>query len=89
MIGLRLVASMPDAFAGVIVSNTGISDGSRGVGEGFKKWCDYSQRVPVFDIPFIVSSAVLKKLTEEELAAYDAPFPDDSYKVTMHITHHT
>jgi haloalkane dehalogenase len=34
----------------------------------------------VFDIGFLLNAATITDLTPDEVAAYDAPFPDDSYK---------
>ena len=43
-------------------------------------WQKFSQETPVFDIGFLINSASTTALTEAEIAAYDAPFPDDDYK---------
>ncbi|THD59920.1 haloalkane dehalogenase [Phenylobacterium sp.] len=79
LIGLRLVAAFPEMFAGVIVGNTGLPTGS-GMTEGFKAWRDFSQSVPQFPVGFIVNGGVTRDLSPTEVAAYDAPFPDESYK---------
>jgi haloalkane dehalogenase len=79
LIGLRLVAASPDLFAGVVAGNTGLPVGT-GLTEGFKAWLDFSQSVPVMPIGFIVNGGTGRNLTEAEVAAYDAPFPDESYK---------
>jgi haloalkane dehalogenase len=79
LIGLRLVAAFPDRFAAVAVANTGLPIGT-GWTEGFKAWMDFSQKVPQMPIGGIVSGGTRRKLTAEEVAAYDAPFPDESYK---------
>jgi haloalkane dehalogenase len=79
LIGLRLVAAFPDAFAGVVVANTGLPVGT-GWTEGFKAWLDFSQSVPQMPIGAIVNGGAARQLSAEEIAAYDAPFPDESYK---------
>src|SRR5271166_5785645 len=79
LIGLRLVAAFPDRFAAVVVSNTGLPT-SQPLGEGFRAWLDFSQRVPELPIGVIVKGACLKGLTDAERTAYDAPFPDESFK---------
>ena len=43
-------------------------------------WQKFSQTTEVFDIGFLLNSATLTDLSAGEVAAYDAPFPDDSYK---------
>jgi len=79
LIGLRLVAAFPEKFAGVVVANTGLPVGA-GWTEGFKAWLDFSQAVPQMPIGVIVNGGTARDLTPAEIAAYDAPFPDESYK---------
>ena len=79
LIGLRLVAAFPEQFAGVVVANTGLPAGT-GLSEGFKAWLEFSQSVPQMPIGFIVNGGSARNLTEAEVAAYDAPFPDERYK---------
>jgi haloalkane dehalogenase len=79
LIGLRLVAAFPDRFARLVVSNTGLPVGT-GSSEGFDAWLAFSQNVPQFPVGFIVNGGTTRDLTAAEIAAYDAPFPDESYK---------
>jgi haloalkane dehalogenase len=79
LIGLRLVAAFPERFAGVVAGNTFLPVGS-GMTDGFKAWLDFSQRVPELPVGFIVNGGSGRNLTDAEVAAYDAPFPDESYK---------
>jgi haloalkane dehalogenase len=79
LIGLRLVAAYPERFAGVVVANTGLPVGA-GWTEGFKAWLDFSQAVPQMPIGVIVNGGTARDLTPAEVAAYDAPFPDESFK---------
>jgi haloalkane dehalogenase len=79
LIGLRLVAAFPDRFARLVVSNTGLPVGT-GSSEGFDAWLAFSQNVPQFPVGFIVNGGATRDLTAAEIAAYDAPFPDERYK---------
>jgi haloalkane dehalogenase len=79
LIGLRLVAAFPDRFARLVIANTGLPIGT-GWSEGFDAWLAFSQRVPEFPVGFIVNGGTTRELTPAEVAAYDAPFPDESYK---------
>lgn len=79
LIGLRLVAAFPDRFARVVVSNTGLPVGA-GATDGFRAWLDFSQNVPVFPVGMIVNGGCHRDLSPAEIAAYDAPFPDEAYK---------
>jgi haloalkane dehalogenase len=79
LIGLRLVAAFPDRFARLVIANTGLPIGT-GWSEGFDAWLKFSQSVPEFPVGFIVNGGTTRDLTPAEVAAYDAPFPDESYK---------
>jgi haloalkane dehalogenase len=79
LIGLRLVAAFPDRFAGVVVANTGLPTGT-GMTEGFKAWLELSQSIPQMPIGGLINMGSARTLTDAEVAAYDAPFPDESYK---------
>jgi haloalkane dehalogenase len=79
LIGLRLVAAFPERFARVIVANTGLPTGT-GMSDSFKAWLTMSQSIPVFPAGMIVNMGSLRDLSPEEVAAYDAPYPDETYK---------
>lgn len=78
LLGLTLPMDMKDRFKRLIVMNTGIAVGA-GSSEGFKAWRDYVANTPNLPIGAIMSRAT-PHLSEAEIAAYDAPFPDDEYK---------
>jgi haloalkane dehalogenase len=80
LIGLRLVGEHPDRFARVVAANTFLPTGDSDPGEAFFNWQRFSQEVEVFPTGFIVNTGCLSDLSEEVRAAYDAPFPDESYK---------
>ncbi len=80
LVGLRLVAENPERFARVIIGNTGLPTGEHPPSDAFMQWQKFSQTTPVFDIGFLLNSATVTELSEGEIAAYDAPFPDDTYK---------
>ncbi|WP_421737294.1 haloalkane dehalogenase [Caulobacter sp.] len=79
LIGLRLVAAFPERFAAVAVGNTGLPVGT-GMTEGFKAWLEFSQHTPIMPIGLIVNMGTGRDLSEAEIAAYDAPFPDETFK---------
>jgi len=79
LIGLRLVAAFPDRFARVVVANTGLPTGE-GFSAGFQRWLEFSQNTPTLPIGQIVAMGCRRSLSEAEKAAYDAPFPDESFK---------
>ena len=77
LIGLRLVARFPARFARVVVSNTVLPIGT-GASEAFKRWLEFSQATPTLRIGNIVKGGTVRGLSDGEIAAYDAPFADDS-----------
>lgn len=79
LIGLRLVAAFPDRFARVIVANTFLPVGE-GSTEGFDNWLEFSQSIPDFPVGALLNGGSERALSAAEMAAYDAPFPDESYK---------
>jgi haloalkane dehalogenase len=79
LIGLRLVAAYPERFAGLVIANTGLPVGG-GMTEGFKAWLEFSQNIPVMPIGVLLNGGSKRNLSDAEVAAYDAPFPDESYK---------
>lgn len=79
LIGLRLVAAFPEQFAGVVAGNTGLPTGN-GLSEGFEAWLNFSQSVPTLPIGFILNGGCMRDLTPQEMAAYEAPFPDETFK---------
>jgi len=79
LLGLRLVAAHPEKFKAVCAANTGLPTGT-GMSEGFKNWLLFSQTVPELPIGALINAGSARTLSDAEIAAYDAPFPDESYK---------
>jgi haloalkane dehalogenase len=80
LIGLRVLAAMPDRFARVVAANTFLPTGDAKPNEAFLRWQTFSQTAPALPIGNIVRGGCKTELSPEVIAAYDAPFPDDSYK---------
>jgi len=80
LIGLRLVVNNQDRFDNIVLSNTGLPTGDRPLGEAFESWKNYSQTVENFHIGGIVKGGTVTEMSQETIDAYNAPFPDDSYK---------
>ncbi len=81
IIGLCTVAEHGDRFARIIASNTGIPEGG-GVNKFMQAWLDHSQSAVELDISGLVRGMTSRTLTDEEAAAYDAPFPDGTYQAS-------
>lgn len=84
LVGLRLVSEMPERFAGVVLSNGGLPEGGDAP-RAFAIWRAFSKWSPFFPIGKIVSAGTKRGLSPHEVAAYDAPFPDSSFKAGARI----
>ena len=85
LLGLRLVAESvvsghPERFARVCAANTGLPDGTRRLPDAWWRFRDFVVRTDDLPIGFLVASGCAEPLAPEVQAAYDAPFPDASYK---------
>ncbi len=80
LIGLRLVGEHPERFARVVAANTFLPTGDRPPGDAFLAWQRFSQDAPEFQVGRIVNGGCLSELPSAVVAAYDAPFPDDTYQ---------
>ena len=85
LIGLRLVANNPDRFARVVAANTGLPTGDTPISDAFLKWRKFSLEVPDFDVAAIIAMGCQNPFSEKVAAAYNAPFPDDTYKAGARI----
>src|SRR5438046_5220087 len=79
LIGLRLVAEHPERFARVVAANTFLPTGNQAMPEVWLRFREVVRTAPVLSISRLVQSGCQKKLTKGVLAAYDAPFPDESF----------
>jgi haloalkane dehalogenase len=86
-IGLRVLSEVPDRFAAAMVTNTvlpnceppprGVAGWPGPIIEPWVKLCTEATDLPVSQI---VASTFIKPADPAALAAYDAPFPDATYK---------
>jgi len=80
LIGLRLVAAMPERFRRVVAANTFLPTGDRHPGDAFLAWQKFSQEVPEFPTGRIIDGGCTTDLSDAVIAGYDAPFPDETFK---------
>lgn len=80
LLGLRLVAEHSDLFARVLAANTMLPTGDHAASEAFLNWQTFSQEVEEFPVAGIIKGGTVTPLSPEVLAAYNAPFPDETYK---------
>ncbi len=85
LLGLRLITEMEDRFSMVVASNTILPTGDIPMPESFQKWKEFSQNSPKFDIGRVIQMGTLQELSDEVVAAYNAPFPSEEYKAGARI----
>ncbi|MEJ2868218.1 haloalkane dehalogenase [Actinomycetospora sp. OC33-EN08] len=80
LIGLRLVAEAPERFRAVVAANTGLPTGDVDMPEPWWRFRRAVERAEALDVGRLVASGCARGLAPTARAAYDAPFPDESYK---------
>jgi len=78
--GLTLPLAAPERYSRLLVMNTAIATGS--LTEGFRQWRAYSNSQPDLAVGRLIKRGK-PALSDAEGAAYDAPFPDASYKAAL------
>ncbi len=78
VLGLTLPMAAPHRYSRLIVMNTGLPGGEEAPA-GFAMWRAFNRSQPDLKVGELMKRAT-PTLTESEMAAYDAPFPDKSYK---------
>jgi haloalkane dehalogenase len=79
LIGLRLVAEHPDRFARVVAANTGLPTGDQPLPDVWLRFREVVRTAPRLQVSRLVQSGCQTALPGAVLAAYDAPFPDETF----------
>ncbi len=80
LIGLRLAAENEDRFHRIVLANGGLPTGDQNMPMAFRVWRAFARFSPWFPIGRLIQVGTVSELPPEVVAAYDAPFPDSSYK---------
>jgi len=80
LIGLRLAAEQPDRFERIVLANGGLPTGDQAMPKAFRRWRAFARFSPWFPTGRIVQWGTIRKLSQDERRAYDAPFPSSRYK---------
>ncbi len=80
LLGLRMVGEEPEKFAFVVASNTFLPEGGGKASPAFMAWREFAKSSPEFKIGNILQGATATELSDDVVAAYDAPFPDEPNK---------
>jgi haloalkane dehalogenase len=79
LLGLTLPLDSPRRYTRLIVMNTALPSGDASLPKGFLDWRAFSNSHPDMAIGKLMTRAC-PHLSQAEAAAYDAPYPDASYK---------
>ncbi len=79
VLGLTLPMERPERVRRLVVMNTALGTGDIPLPQGFLEWRAWCEAHPDMAIGRLLRRAC-PDLTEEEAAAYDAPFPDATFK---------
>jgi haloalkane dehalogenase len=77
-IGLQWAVEHADRVARLVVLNTGLFTGR--VSKGFMAWREFVERTPDLPIGMILQGATTTQLSNDVVAAYEAPFPTKESK---------
>jgi haloalkane dehalogenase len=80
-----MVAEMPDRFARIALSNGGLPTGKEKIPKAFHIWRAFAMYSPWFPIGKIVRFGCAQGLSDEAVAAYDAPYPNSRYEVGARV----
>ena len=79
LLGLTLPMEMPERFDRLLVMNTALGTGDLPLGDGFIAWRQWCRDNPDMAVGKLMARSC-PHLSAEEVAAYDAPYPDVTYK---------
>ncbi|GGY68388.1 haloalkane dehalogenase [Marinobacter zhanjiangensis] len=80
LLALALVMRQPDRFSRIIAANAVIPWAHEDDAPVSGLWQMFARYSPWFPVPQLIQLGTTRPLAKSELAAYDAPFPDDRYK---------
>lgn len=75
LLGLRLAAENPTRFRAIVIGNGMLPTGDQPVPAAFRLWKAFALNTPWFPAGRIVDLGCRKRLSRDEVKAYDAPFP--------------
>jgi haloalkane dehalogenase len=80
LIGLPVAANNPERFARLVPMNTDCPTGTKEMAEEWYDFRDFVERVDELPLAMLIGNACATDLSDDVLAAYEAPFPDEELK---------
>lgn len=76
VLGLPWTVEHPERVQRLVILDTGLYSPGGFVSDSWQAFRDFVERTPELPIAFLVDGGTHRDLSDEEKAAYDAPFPD-------------
>jgi haloalkane dehalogenase len=82
LIGLTVASKLPERIARLVIMNTGLPIGEEPMPDAFLRWREFAERISDMPIGRVIKMglAAPDDVSREVIAAYEAPFPDETYK---------
>ncbi len=82
LIGLTVTTDMPERFSRIVVMNTSLPNGDEPLPAPFLAWRQFTERFTDLPIGRVIRMGLTygNGIAPEVIAAYEAPFPDATYK---------
>ena len=81
LLGLTIATQRPERFSRLVIMNTGLPTGMFPMPESFMQWRAAAERFGnKLPVGRIIQNGTVTQLPKEVVKAYEAPFPDASYK---------
>jgi haloalkane dehalogenase len=80
-IGIRTAMEHPQHIGRLVILDTGLFSGQQTMSDTWMKFREFIEQTPELPISPLISGGCATTPTEEVLAAYDAPFPNEQSKV--------
>ncbi|PCJ53305.1 MAG: hypothetical protein COA73_15415 [Candidatus Hydrogenedentota bacterium] len=84
LLGLPLAMRNNDRFARLVIMNTGCPTGEETPSDAFLAWRAAAEQMEDMPVGHIIQGATVSNLPDDVIAAYDAPYPDKTYKGGAH-----
>lgn len=82
LLGLTLPMMAPGRYRGLLVMNTMLATGDKPLPPGFLAWREMCANKPDFEVGRLLARGN-PQMSQEECAAYDAPFPDRGHRAAL------
>jgi haloalkane dehalogenase len=85
LLGLRLATEHPDRTARIVATNTGLPTGDQPMPPAWLRFREMVRTTPQLDIARLVQSGCQSSLPSTVRTAYEAPFPDETFKAAAKV----